>query len=173
MPGILNLFIGLFFSAFSKVEMAPISTIHPFHVSVIEINHNVTDKSLEISCKIFTDDLESTLATRFKTKVDLTNPSSKSAMDTLIKRYLQDHLLIKSGAKVFKPTYIGYEVDKEAVFCYLEIDGVSAPLTNLTVNSSVLYDKYEDQINIVHAITPAGRKSLKLNNPDNAAVFSW
>ena len=173
MPGILNLFIGLFFSAFSRVEKAPISEIHPFHVSVIEINHNVTDKSLEISCKIFTDDMESTLATRFKTKVDLTNSSVKSAMDTLVKRYIQDHLMIRSGSKVYKPVYIGYEVDKEAVYCYLEIDGVATPLTQLTVNSSVLYDKYEDQINIVHAITPAGRKSLKLNNPENTAVFSW
>ena len=29
---------------------------HPLHVSVIEINHNAADKTLEISCKIFTDD---------------------------------------------------------------------------------------------------------------------
>ena len=173
MAVILNLFIGLFFSSFATVSKAPLEAIHPFHVSVIEINHNVTDKSLEISCKIFTDDLESTLATRFKTKVDLTNPSSKPAMDTLIKRYLQDHFLLRLGTKTLKPAYIGYEVDKEAVYCYLEIDAVAAPLTQLTVNSSILYDKYEDQINIVHAITPAGRKSLKLNNPENTATFNW
>ena len=32
--------------------------LHPFHVSVVEIEHNAEDKSLEISCKIFTDDFE-------------------------------------------------------------------------------------------------------------------
>ena len=32
--------------------------LHPFHVSVVEINHNETDKTLEISCKIFTDKLD-------------------------------------------------------------------------------------------------------------------
>ena len=30
--------------------------LHPFFISVTEINHNIKDKSLEVSCKIFTDD---------------------------------------------------------------------------------------------------------------------
>ena len=34
------------------------STYHPIFVSVTEIEHNAKDKTLEISCKIFTDDLE-------------------------------------------------------------------------------------------------------------------
>ena len=30
--------------------------LHPYYISVVEINHNPTDKTLEISCKIFTND---------------------------------------------------------------------------------------------------------------------
>ena len=37
-------------------------THHPIYVSVTEIEHNAKDKTLEISCKIFTDDFEKTLA---------------------------------------------------------------------------------------------------------------
>ncbi|MFM2339019.1 MAG: hypothetical protein RL115_2212, partial [Bacteroidota bacterium] len=61
--------------------------LHPFHVSVIEVNHSSTDKSLEISCKIFTDDFERALIKNYKTKVDLIHPTNKAAMDTLIKKY--------------------------------------------------------------------------------------
>ena len=46
----------------------PSTRLHPFHVSVVEINHNATDKTLEISCKIFTDDFEKVLAQNYKTK---------------------------------------------------------------------------------------------------------
>ena len=35
--------------------------LHPFYVSVTEINHNAADKTLEISCKMFTEDLEEIL----------------------------------------------------------------------------------------------------------------
>ena len=37
------------------------SAHHPIFVSVTQIDHNATDKTLEISCKIFTDDFEQTL----------------------------------------------------------------------------------------------------------------
>ena len=75
------------------------ATFHPFHVSVTEIEHNAGDKTMEISCKIFTDDFESILAKNYKTKVDLINPPNKSAMDTLVKKYILSHLSIKANGK--------------------------------------------------------------------------
>ncbi len=69
---------------------------HPFHVSVIEVNHNAADKTLEISCKIFTDDFEKILAKNYKTKVDLINPADKAPMDSLVKKiHLQPSLHIR------------------------------------------------------------------------------
>lgn len=41
--------------------------LHPFHVSTTEINHNAKDKSLEITCRIFTDDFEAILGKNYKT----------------------------------------------------------------------------------------------------------
>ena len=52
---------------------------HPFHVSVVEINHNSADKNLEISCKIFTDDFERVLRQNYKTKIDIINPADRAA----------------------------------------------------------------------------------------------
>jgi hypothetical protein len=56
-------------------------------MSVTEIEHNATAKRLELSCKLFTDDFEKTLRTKYKGTVDLTHPSNKAAMDKLV-RYL-------------------------------------------------------------------------------------
>jgi hypothetical protein len=175
MPLTLNILSYLLIWGLGWVNPAPKflnEPTHPFHVSVIEINHNVSAKTLEVSCKIFTDDLENTLSDKFKTKVDLTNPSNKKLMDTLIKRYMLAHFLLQSAGKKIDYTYLGYDIDKEAVYCYVEATGVNS-LNQLSVRSSVLYDKYDDQINIVHASTPAGRKSLRLNNPTSLAEFSW
>jgi hypothetical protein len=58
--------------------------VHPLHVSVTEINHNAADKTLEISCKLFTDDFEKVLSQNYKTKVDLINPPDRPAMDKLV-----------------------------------------------------------------------------------------
>ena len=72
---------------------------HPLHVSVIEINHNATDKTLEISCKLFTDDFEKVLTQNYKTKVDLINPTDRPAMEKLVNDFIQKHLAIKADGK--------------------------------------------------------------------------
>src|SRR5258705_2874041 len=86
--------------------------LHPFHVSVTEINHNAKDKTLEISCKIFTDDFEDALTKKYKTTVDLVKPKDKSAMDKLVSDYISNHLAIKTDDKPAMTNYIGFEVEK-------------------------------------------------------------
>lgn len=146
--------------------------IHPFHVSVVEINHNATDKALEISCKIFTDDFEKVLAQNYKTKVDLTNPPSKAAMDTLVKKYIASHLSLKANGKPVSFSYVGFENEDAAVFGYVEVDNIPS-LSKLEITNNLMYDLFDDQVNIMHVIVNGSRKSTKLNYPAKEAIFSW
>jgi len=145
---------------------------HPFHVSVIEINHNAADKTLEISCKIFTDDFEKVLAKNYKTKVDLINPPNKAAMDTLVKKYLYTHLSLKANGKPVQFDYIGFENDHEAAYGYIEVANVPS-VSKVDISTSIMYDMFEDQMNIFHVIVDGKRKSTKLNYPDKEAVVNF
>ena len=144
--------------------------LHPFHVSVIEINHNAADKTLEISCKIFTDDFEKTLAKNYNTKVDLINPPDKNAMDTLVKKYLYSHLSIKANGKPVIFNYIGFENDKEAAYGYIEVSNVPS-VSKIDIGTNIMYDMFEDQVNIMHVIVNGERKSTKLNFPATEATL--
>lgn len=146
--------------------------IHPFHVSVVEIEHNAGDKTLEISCKIFTDDFENILAKNYKAKVDLINPPNKAAMDSLVKKYTVSHLLIRANGKPVILNYVGYENDKEAAYVYIEVENM-AFIDNLQITNTILYDKFDDQINIMHVKVKGERKSNKLNYPDKDVSFSF
>ena len=84
-----------------SLKPAPTGSLyHPYYISVVEINHNAADKTLEISCKIFTNDFETTLEKNYKTKVDLVNPPDKAAMDKLVSDYIKKHLSIKAETKL-------------------------------------------------------------------------
>lgn len=146
--------------------------LHPFHVSVIEINHNAADKTLEISCKIFTDDFEKTLAKNYNTKVDLINPPDKNAMDTLVKKYLYSHLSIKANGKPVTLNYIGFENDKEAAYGYIEVSNVPS-VSKIDIGTNIMYDMFDDQVNIMHVIVNGERKSTKLNFPATEATLSF
>lgn len=145
---------------------------HPFHVSTTEVNHNAAEKTLEISCRIFTDDFESALTQAFHTKADFSNASLKTAMDTLVKKYMNVHLLIKAEGRPVTLTYLGFEIEKEAAYIYIQADNI-AGLKKMEATNSILHDLYKDQINIMHVVVGGNRKSTKLDYPARDAVFTY
>jgi len=156
----------------SKSPLEEAGEPHPIHISVIEINHNAADKTLEISCKIFTDDFEKTLAKKYNAKVDLINPPNKAAMDSLIKKYILSHLSIKANGKPVAFSYIGFEHEVEAVYSYIEVENIPS-VGKFDITTDVMYDTFEDQMNILHVMVNGSRKSTRLNYPTKNAVISF
>ncbi|HMK27368.1 MAG TPA: DUF6702 family protein [Chitinophagaceae bacterium] len=146
--------------------------LHPFHVSVVEINHNAADKTLEISCKIFTDDFEKVLEQNYKAKVDLINPSNKAAMDTLVKKYITSHLFLNADGKPVKLSYVGFERENEAVYGYVEADNIVS-VKKIDITNKLMQDLFTDQVNLMHVIVGGNRKSTKLDYPATQASFSF
>lgn len=148
------------------------SFIHPFYISVTEINHNAGDKNLEISCKIFTDDFETALAKASGTKIDLFNPKDKQAVEKQITAYIRKHLVIKLDNKPVSLEFVGFERENEAVWSYLQVSNTSAP-KKIDINNDLLYDSFDQQINLLHISVGGNRKSTKLNYPDVSASFQF
>lgn len=163
------LFLPLFALVLSS---ATPPSAHPFHVSVVEINHNAGEKSLEISCKLFTDDFERILAKNYRTKVDLINPPDKARMDTLVKQYVLSHLRIKANGRPVTMQYLGYEHEEEAAYSYIEVSNIPAVKT-LEISNTLLYDLFDDQLGIMHITVGGNRKSNKLNYPNEEIVFQF
>lgn len=148
------------------------SVPHPIHVSVVELSHNASNRTFEISCKIFTDDFEKVLKQNYKTKVDLINPPDKPAMDSLVKKYIFSHLSLNSDGKPVKLSYVGFEHENEAVYGYVQADNISA-VKKVDITVKLMHDLFNDQLNIIHVIVAGERKSTKLDYPSTDASFSF
>lgn len=159
-------FLGILFYAGSP----PIP--HPFHVSVVEVNHNSTDKTLEISCKMFTDDFERILTKNYKTKVDLINPTDRKAVDKLVSDYIKTHLQLTANGRAVQFSYLGFEREDDAIYSYVEVADI-ATLNQLGVVNQLMYDLFDDQTNLIHVTTGGTRKSTKLEYPNKEAIFGF
>jgi uncharacterized protein DUF6702 len=156
----------------SKFPLKMVRGHHPYYISVVEINHNPTDKTLEISCKIFTNDFETTLEKNYKTKVDLVNPPDKPAMDKLVSDYIKKHLSIRADGKTVSFSYVGFEKEDEAVYSYFQVDNIPS-VKKIDLTNSILHDFSDQQINIIHCTVGGKRQSDKLDYPKTEASFSW
>ena len=63
---------------FNPFITAFIALIHPFFVSVIEINHNEKEATIEISVRTFTNDIEKMMGADAKTTIDLSQANQKN-----------------------------------------------------------------------------------------------
>lgn len=149
-----------------------LALLHPFYVSVIELEHNAEEKTLEISCKIFTDDLEAILLKNYGTLVDFKVVAQKETQNKLVTDYIQKHLVIKADGKPLKLEFVGFEEEREAIWVYCQVSGV-ATIKKLELDVSILHDYNESQINLVHARVAGERKSYKLDFPKRTVQFEW
>ena len=143
---------------------------HPLHVSVTEINHNAGEKTLEISCKLFTDDFEKVLGMNYKTRIDLINPPDRPAMEKLVNQFIQGHLKIEVDGKPVQLHYLGYEKDNDAIYSYFQADDIPVA-KKIEITNSLMHELYSDQINLMHIIVGGKRKSTKLDYPEKETIL--
>lgn len=136
------------------------------------MNLNSKEKSIEISTRIFTDDFERILAKNYKTKTDLAKPELHKAMDVLIEKYFDTHIQIVLNGKSIKAKYIGFEIDQEATNVYFEIENVTS-IKSINLTNSLLYDLFDDQMNILHVENKGIRKSARVNYPTTRLEVSF
>ena len=141
-------------------------------MSVTEIEYNPGEKSLEISCRLFTDDFEKTLRMHHTGKIDLLNASLKKQMEALVSGYILEHLQLEADGKKLKPQFLGFEQQEEAIASYFQVSALPAPKKIQIVNN-LLYEYQAQQMGIIHVMINGERKSHRLNNPDARVVMEW
>jgi hypothetical protein len=139
---------------------------------VTEIRHNAAQQELEVSCRIFADDLEMALKTAYKAPVDIIHPANRKAVDGYIADYLQKHLRIVVDGKPVALRYLGYQIEEEAAWCFLEVKQVPS-VKKVHITNDILYSQHPNQINMMHVIVKEERKSTKLDNPEQTADFAF
>ena len=143
---------------------------HPIFVSVTTIDHNMANKTLEVSCKIFTDDLETTLRKKYNKKVDLLDVTLNEAMKPMVNDYIKMHLVITADGKLANMQFIGFEQQEEGIISYFEVKDV-ATVKKIEVMDNILYDEKPQQMEIIHVTVKGQRKSSRLDNPENRVSF--
>lgn len=146
---------------------------HPFHVSVTDIEHDAELKSIQVSHRIFLDDLEVGLKKYHKIdKLDTYEPERLERLDSLISLYLKKKVLFVINGKSMAFNYLGSELEGDARWCYYEIEGV-AEVNEAEVTNMALMETFDDQQNIVHFKSKGKLKSYKLDKDTKFIKFKF
>ncbi len=158
------LFIGVF--------TALIAFAHPFYVSITSVDFNPSKKRVEVSCRLFYDDLEVALKNQLGQHIDVIHPKNKAAADSAISKYIRQNFKINVNNQPRNLRYVGYEIEEDVAWCYLEVSDVPA-ISKLDIVNQLLFKDFKNQSNIMHIKVNDTKKSTKLDNPKRTASFTF
>ncbi len=122
---------------------------HKFYVAIYQVNYAQDKKMLQITSRIFVDDLNSILKEKFKKKT-LLGESNESAEDiTLMKRYLAENFVLKVNGQSKTVNYLSKEMEGNVLICYFNVKDISK-IKTIEIQNTILLDFSAEQQNIVH-----------------------
>jgi len=144
---------------------------HEFHVSITEVEQNSENGRLEMTVKLFTDDLERALETEGVDSLFLGDDKESKSADKYISAYIEKRLNIRADSIPMYWQFIGKEVELDVTWCYLESDSIP-PLKQLQITSNVFTDIFDDQQNIIKS-RQAKSSALILSNSSISGTIDW
>lgn len=148
------------------------SGAHEFYLSVTEITYKKETQSLQVITRIFADDFEEVLRTRFDDEIRLIPDGEKGPVSEMTKKYLDQKLQIRVGEEPLQLNYLGKEYDADQVVLYIEIEDVPH-FNEIEVTNAILTDLFDDQKNVVHVQVDGVTKSMLLqkDNDSESLIF--
>jgi hypothetical protein len=145
--------------------------LHDYYVSICTIRHNAETRTLDITWRMTTHDIEHTLLPESGDRdLKLGTDKELPEADSLIAGYLLRHLKLSMDGTPLRTRYLGKQVEMDDLYCYLQVDNVEY-LGALTVHNTLLQDLFDEQKNVVHL--EAGGKTRSHSFLINGAAYTF
>jgi ribosome-associated translation inhibitor RaiA len=145
-------------------------TFHKYYLGLTEVNINTEKQTLDVSIKLFIDDLETELNKLSGKKNDLAAAVKNKETEKLLFTYLEKNFRINVGGKLQELKSVGYEIEADAAWCYLEVDKFRGKGT-VSILNTLLYESFPEQSNLMNVTWNGVSKSAKLSYPEKLAEF--
>jgi len=141
------------------------SRLHEFYVSLSEIRFNPESRALEVSLRIFPDDMDRAMKEHFGINASLVTELEHKSADSLLEIYLHNLFRVELNGVSVPLTYLGKEAESDVMWCYLESLPREKPV-EITIYNSILCEIFEDQVNIIQVYVDKWNRGLLLNREE-------
>ena len=150
--------------AVALAALAPPSALaHKFHASLAEVEYVPSTHVVEISIRVFPDDLEEALAKRTRKKVRL---DATPDVDQLAEEYVRSAFVLSDPSKgVLDLHWVGMETKADSAWIYVQATS-DAGLEGVRLHDRVFFDLFPDQVNTVNVKQGSAEATLVFKTGD-------
>ena len=136
------------------------SFAHPFHSSIISLKFNDNLRSIEITMRVFANDLEKTLNQINDLNIIIDNDDDVQNVDSLIFNYIDKTIFLSINENECDLSWIGKEFETDIVWLYLEILDIDKKIKKISAENRFLFSSFKDQLNIMNFYIHGKKKTV-------------
>jgi len=137
--------------------------LHKFYVAIFQIDYVPQKKMVQITTRIFVDDLNDALKKKYQTTTFIGLEKETPEDITLMKKYFIDKFKLTINGQPKTITYLSNELENNVIICYFNIKEVSK-LSTIEIENTILTELHSEQQNIIQFNDNGKKQSILLTN---------
>ena len=146
--------------------------MHKFYMSVTHIKYVPKQKALQITMRVFIDDLQLEINDKNNTQIELATDREPKKVDSIYANYISTHFTLEVNLRPKNITFLGKEYDDDMVVFYLEIQKIQE-IHQMKLENSVLVHSFSEQENIVKLDINQREKTLILTKNNSNSLLNY
>jgi hypothetical protein len=159
-------FLALVFCSLSAFE------IHKFYMAIFQVNYAPEKKMLQITSRIFMDDLNLALEKKYGKKTNLGLEKETVEDLNLLKKYFNENLIIKVNGQSKPVVFMSKDVEGDVLISYCRVSDV-AKLQSAEITNTVLTHWNSEQQNILHCTAFGEKKTVLFTASNKTEVLKF
>ena len=163
---ILITFFGLLFLTLTSFS------VHKFYVALYQVNYAQEKKMLQITTRLFIDDLNNTLEKKYQKKINLGSEKETEEDLNLFKKYFAEKFSVKVNGQTKTLLFLSKEMEGDVLICYFSIKDIHK-INSLEIYNSVITDNNSEQQNIMHFNVSGVKNTLLLTESNTKGLLKY
>lgn len=141
-------------------------------MAIFQVNYAPEKKMLQITSRIFMDDLNLALEKKYGKKTNLGLEKETVEDLNLLKKYFNENLIIKVNGQSKPVVFMSKDVEGDILICYSRVSDV-AKLQTAEINNTLLTHWNSEQQNILHFNAFGEKKSFLFTASNKTEVLKF
>lgn len=161
---VLLTFLSLLLCSFSAIEA------HKFYMAIFQVNYAPEKKMLQVTSRIFIDDLNLALEKKYGKKTFLGSEKESNEDITNLKKYFTENLIFKVNGQTKPVTFLSKEIEGDLIICYCKLTDIPK-IQSVEITNTVLTHWNSEQQNILHFNAFAQKKTFLFTASNKTEVL--
>lgn len=149
------------------------ATVHKFYISVTNISYSEKDDALQITNRVFIDDMNTVLKERYDIDAALGSDEESALGQEYLEKYIRSKFSITRNDETIDYRLLGTKYDADVIILYVEVPNIDLPsVMSIGIENEILTDLFDEQQNVVHFNIAGKKKSFVLLKSDTKGMLN-